>query len=329
MDQSSQNVVWKRVSNIKLASILGTVLLLLGAPAIPAAAADAPAAVLTATEGEVTIQRGEESLAGTFGAPLASGDIVKTGAKGKATVLYPSGKIVQLGPSTSLDLKAGAGDDTGDLLLQVPDVSGDDAPIFAQAASTEQGLAAVPAMRSGDAEIEAIGPRNTKVRAGALTFRWSEVDDALEYTLILSGPGAGAGKHRVTETSWTAPADGFAPGETWTWSVEAMTPSGPVASNPVSFEVASEATAAELARLEGSLAPLIKDSDALRSDTAAYLLATYCRSLEFYADAIVHLEGLAARHAERKELHRQLGSLYEAVGQDRRAAESYRRALGD
>jgi tetratricopeptide (TPR) repeat protein len=162
-----------------------------------------------------------------------------------------------------------------------------------------------------------------------VTFRWTEVEDALEYRVHLSGPGGAAGSHAASGPSWTLAPESVEPGQRWTWSVEAVTPDGAVRSEDVAFEIASADQLAELDHLKGRLAPLFDSKDRTREDTAAYLLGTYCRSTGFYDEAIAQVETLVARHPERKELHRELGALYQAVGRNDRAAEEYRLALED
>jgi hypothetical protein len=161
---------------------------------------------------------------------------------------------------------------------------------------------------------------------GAMTFTWSPVEDVLEYHVHLEGPGKAAGTYTSSAASWSAPKDGFAPGQSWKWSVEAVTADGTLSSDPVAFEVASTDQSNEITALTSRLDPLVSSGDATRMDTAAYLLGSYCRSAGFYGDAITQLEGLSKRHGDRKELHQELGSLYEAIGRNDMALAEYKLA---
>jgi tetratricopeptide (TPR) repeat protein len=158
---------------------------------------------------------------------------------------------------------------------------------------------------------------------------WVEVDETLEYRVHLVGPGNVAQTHSATGTSWQAPEGLLKPGERWTWSVEAVTPEGSVRSREAAFEMATSDQWTEIRALKDRLDPLMVSEDATRRDTGAYLFGTYCRSAGFYDEAILQLETLVARHPERKELHEELGSLYQAVGRNDKAAQEYRLALQD
>jgi Tfp pilus assembly protein PilF len=109
--------------------------------------------------------------------------------------------------------------------------------------------------------------------------------------------------------------------------VEAITVDGSVSSEAVTFEVASPEQHEELSSVREKLAPLMESEDSTREDAAAYLLGTYCRSTGFLNEAITQLETVVLRNPDRKELHRELGYLYQAVGRNDKAVESYRLAL--
>ncbi len=320
---------------IRVGSALG-ILMTLGLMIAPGLAVSAgkdaePAAVLAVAAGNVSVVRGAQTLSGSFGAALQPGDVVETGADAKAAVLFESGQMIELGPGSRITIGSIPGkDDEGSLMAQVPDALSGNLGRFAQT-SGDGGLSALPTLRGGTADDKPVplAPRNSLIRPGvAPEFRWKPVEDAMDYTVILTGPGAAAGRHRASDASWT-PEAGFEAGESWTWSVEALTSDGPVTSGPVTFEVASAETDAEVGDLAKRLDPLMNGGDPIRNDAAQYLMGSYCRSTGFYTDAIVRLEGLAERHPDRKELQRELGSLYQAVGLNDKAADAYRRALKD
>ena len=313
---------------------LAATALVLSALVSPAAAqsGDDPAAILAVASGVVNIQRGGEAVPGSFGAALQPGDVVETGADAQAAVLFESGQVIELGPGSRITIGEvpGRGGE-GSLVAEVTDAFSGGLSKFAQTSSGEGGLSALPTMRgsAGTDQPDPIAPRNTLIVPGAVSFTWAAVEDVLEYRVVLTGPGSAAGSHRASSNTLSLPADGFAPGQTWTWKVEAVTPDGPVDSESVSFEVASDQASAELMGLGERLAPLMGSEDATRTDAAHYLMGSFCRSAGFYGDAITHIEVLTERHPDRKELQRELGTLYQAVGRNDKAAEAYRLALKD
>jgi len=309
-------------------------LLVVIAGLLPAAAARAeePAAVLAVVSGEVHIKRGDQIVDGSFGAALQAGDVVETGAKAQAAVLFESGQIIELGPGSRISVGAlpeKHTDQGGGVMAQVPDAFSGSLDQFAHTTSDQGALAALPNLRSGPKNDEPtpLSPRNSLVAPGAVVFSWTPVDDAVEYKLVLTGPGKAAGAYSSATPSWTAPADAFHSGEGWTWAVEAVTLDGAVSSEQVSFEVAAQDRVDALASLETKLEPLLSSGDRTREDTATYLLGSYCRTTGFYNDAIDRLETLVARYPDRKELHEELGFLYQAIGRNDKAAEEYRAAL--
>jgi len=319
------------VRNLLFCSVLAWGMAL-GGPAATAGSPE-PAAVLAVVAGNVTVQRGDQAIDGSFGAPLKAGDVVMTGAGAQAAVLFGSGQIIELGPESKISIGAlpAAVSKDSPVLAQVPDAFAGGLNKFAHAKSGDAGLSALPNLRSSGSsgKPDPLSPRNSLVDASALTFAWTPVEDVMEYRVVLKGPGQAAGEHKTTDPTWTPPADAFQPGEAWTWSVEAVTLDGEIGSDEVAFEVASETQNAELASLQEKLSPLLASEEATRKDTAVYLLGSYCRNAGFYNEAIGHLEALTARHPERKELYEELGFLYQAVGQNDKAAAAYRRALED
>lgn len=300
-----------------------------------AATGKQPDAVLAMAAGPVVVRRGGERLTAAFGTQLRAGDLVETGPGAQAGVLFASGQIVEIGPASRITIgslpakpSGGRGEDASP---SVPGALAGQLTRFSQAATGEAGLSALPALRSaagGEPHLEAVTPRRTLVRPGAVRFEWTPVDGALEYKVELAGPGRAQGSHRATGTTWTPAADaGFAPGESWTWSVEAMTAEGPVRSETYVFEVAPEPVVRELEALRGELQPFLTSSSEPRLDLARYLVASFCRTAGLFGDAATELEALVARYPDRAELHRDLGFVYQAMGRFDKAAEEYRLAL--
>jgi hypothetical protein len=292
-----------------------------------------PAAVLAVVSGNVNVLRGDAKIDGSFGAALQPGDIVETTSGAQAAVLFDSGQIIELGPGSRITIgsvPAKTGDSPA--MAQIPDALSGGLNRFARSTDGAEGMSVVPGTEdlrgpAGKAQKpEPLSPRTTLVAPGALTFTWSPIEDVLEYRVKLEGPGKAAGTYTSSAASWTAPKDGFAAGQRWTWSVEAVTADGSISSDPVSFNVASADQYNEISALSSRLDPLVSSGDATRMDTAAYLLGSYCRSAGFYGDAITQLEGLSKRHPDRKELHQELGALYQAIGRDDKAVEEYKLA---
>jgi len=291
------------------------------------------AAVLAVASGDVSIRRGDETIEASYGAPLRPGDVVATGEDAEAAILFESGQIIELGPGSRITVSAIPSPDAGGAVMaQVADGLSGGLSGFARTDLGGDGLSVLPELRSGAEEAgpEPLYPRKTLVRPGPVTCSWMEVEDALEYTVTFSSE-SGRSEHRATGNSLDLPRDvALEPGRSWTWRVEAVTADGvPLSSRPVSFDVASQEVSQKLVDLEQYLGPLLADANATRSDAALYLLGSYCRNLGFYGDAIQHLETLAGKHPERRELHRDLGALYQAVGRDDLAAEAFKRALAD
>jgi len=304
--------------------ILGTLVLLAPASLL---AEGTPAAVLAVVAGDVTVERGDKTLDGSFGASLQAGDVVVTGKSAQAAILFESGQILELGPGSRISI--GALPSKGGEELAMADAFAGSLERFASpGGSSSQSAPLDLRAGSGGDRPDPIRPRTTLVAPGAVQFAWEPVEDVLEYRVVVSGAAPLAGTHAATEPTWTPDSEVPAqPGERWTWHVEAVTPDGAIQSDPVAFEVASEAQVAELDALTQDLQSLMDSSDPTRSAAATYLLGSYCRNTGFYGDAIEYLQALVARYPDRKELHRDLGAVYQAVGLSDLAAREYAKAL--
>jgi hypothetical protein len=306
-----------------------------GLPAVTARAGEKPApkdpaAILAVVSGDVSVKRGKELLDGSFGASLEPGDVVETGDGAQAAVLFESGQIIELGPGSRITI--GSVPTMGSespVLAQVPDALSGTLGRFARSSSGAEGLAVLPDLRAGgtSGQPDPLSPRNTRVSPDAGRFEWTPVEDALEYRVHLVGPGGETQSHPATGTTWQAPQGLLKAGQRWTWSVEAVTPDGSVRSDEAAFELATADQWTEIAALKSRLEPLMVSEDGTRHDTGAYLFGSYCRSAGFYDEAIRQLEDLVRRHPDRKELHQELGSLYQAVDRNDKAAQEYRLAL--
>lgn len=318
----------RKLQAIAKYSFIASVLMGFLLPAAPAQAEDAPSAMLASASGTVTIHRAGEAKAASFGAQLKSGDKIEAGKDGKASVLFSSGKLVELASGSSISI-GGTPEADGDVLAQMN--SGDNLGRFAQTASGDEGLSVLPNLRSSDnSELTLLHPRNTVVRAQGIMFKWSEVPDALEYTLRISGTDGTHKDFRATSAHWKPGKDMvFKPNERYDWSVQAITEDGELNSGRVHFGVATVETAEAIAKLETALGPLLETKDATRAAGAQYLMGSYLRTAGLYGDAIVYMETIIKNNPDHPELHRELGALYEAVGHTAKAAACYRRALDE
>jgi len=237
--------------------------------------------------------------------------------------------MLEIGPGSRITISAlSRTNESTPMMAQVPDAISGNLDRFTHTSSGEEGLAALPNLRSGreSGKPHPLYPRNSLITPDETTFTWSEVEDVIEYRVKLSGPGVMAGDHETSKTSWQA-EENFSPGDRWGWHVEAVTIDGGIFSDEVVFEVASKEKVAEFEILASQLRPLLNSKESTSVDSATFLLGSYCRTAGFYNRAIAHFEVLSQRHPERKELHEELGFLYQAIGRNDKAAEEYRIAL--
>lgn len=289
--------------------------LTLAAPAPAQTPDEVVAAVVVFVQGDVTIASGAGSTSATFGASLHDGDLVATGPDAKVSLLLESGQMLELGPESRIQV-SGAVSGSADLVATVPEDLAPAVSRFSGSTGSEEGLAALPQLRNSGEGIVLYSPRHTRVRSSALHFRWSDVEDALEYRVHLAGPGGSERDYRSPSATFALPEDEPLPaGSSWDWRIEAVTEDGVVASEAYSFEVATQEQAAEIETMESALEPLLGNPDAAKADAARYALARYCRDRDFVYEAIEHLELLAARW-ERDDLTRELATLYQHVGRD-------------
>lgn len=307
------------------------VILLAGCFVLPAGAKaeGEPAAVLAVVAGSVQVHRGEAVVDGSFGASLQEGDVVETGADAEAAVLFASGQLIELGPGSRISIGAMPAAGAGSELAQAADALSGKIDRFAR--DPGEGLSALPNLRSStnDDRPHPISPRNTLVSPYPVRFTWTPVEDALEYRVVFSGPDGATQDHATSETYLDEPegVGWFSGASRWSWRVEAVTPDGPVASDEVSFEFAPKERWMEFEAVGERLGPLTRSENAVQADAALYLLGSFAKKAGFYSDAIEEFETLVSRHPHRKELHHELGTLYQAVGRNDKAAEAYRLAL--
>jgi hypothetical protein len=215
------------------------VLLILLMPLV-ALAQDAPLAVLMARQGEVTVQRGSDALAGEFGMHLDLGDEIRTGAESSADILFSTGQALQLGANGSLVVQANEGSSSqvfasADRLLKLRD---------------SRGTVAVSGMRGGSsAEIIAVSPRRAARFSERPVFQWSGGEGELELTIEHAGQVHWRGEiAEAGQFAYPEDAPGFAEGETYSWRVKTADPLAisPAESQTAFFETLTAAQENEL-----------------------------------------------------------------------------------
>lgn len=187
-----------------------------------AVAQHAPLAVLMAQEGEVTVMRGADAMAGEFGMHLDLGDEIRTGLDSSADILFATGQALQLGANGSLIIQTATGSSVGaspsnfasvDRLLKL---------------RGSQGTSAIGRVRGGNsAEIIAVSPRRSARLRARPVFRWSGGSDSGELQVTVEHGGEILWQGGVTgATSLEYPSDApeFVGGESYSWRVKTIDP---------------------------------------------------------------------------------------------------------
>lgn len=245
--------------------VLLTLLLPLGA-----LAQDAPVAVLMARQGDVTVMRGSDAVAGAFGMHLGLGDEIRTGSQSSADILFSTGQALQLGANGSLVVQ-GATD--------APSAAG---PMVV--AQTDQlmmvggasGTSVIGGVRSANdsAEIIAVSPRRAARSLARPVFRWAGGSGELELTVEHAGKVYWKGKVKDTnQLEYPADAPALSGGETYSWRVRSDDPLalGAAESQTAFFTTLNGTQEAEL---EATLTKVrsVKLADATRAVMAAGVL---------------------------------------------------------
>jgi hypothetical protein len=273
------------------------------------AEADAPTAVLTSCKGPVTIIRaGGVSASATFGAALSEGDEVKTGADAEAEIMFAAGNWVQVGPNSSMRIKAQPGSKPREQNFEV-------VQNFLKLKSTE-GTSSISGLRSGDkaSELIAVAPCQTKVRDARPVFTWTAEDPSLELRLIVyneSGIHWQTDISGVTSAAYPADAPALVPGVSYSWTLETSDPmvSPPLRTTASFFEISAPN---DIASLEKELASI----DAKKPSPVSYHLmrASLYFDRGLVADAITETQAAVATDPDNASLHAILGRLYAETG---------------
>ena len=216
--------------------------LLLPALAGPAAAQDAPAALVVKLQGEVSIRRAGATAPAAVGARLEPGDEVVPAAGARAYLVHRSGQTQVVAERTTIAAPA-AGTAQGDVFSRTVRVLAQAANSNARTQPNRQGM-----IRPIPGEPVLVAPRNgIKVSGVYPTFRWLPVEGATGYTLQLRSEGERPRRFQLgAVTEWTLPEKEAAlvPGRTYQWTIA---PTGGRPTREVPFTVLADAERQQLA----------------------------------------------------------------------------------
>jgi hypothetical protein len=285
-----------------------------------AASAADPVAVLTEIrpgKGEVRVKRPEDP---DWSAPralqsLRPGDQVRVTADGRATVAFTGGGSQSVTAATSpLTVQAPRGETGGDrargLVAGVTQfLLGQPKPPAYQSLS----------VRAGAPPPRALGPRDTRVLPGPVTFEWSGPPRS-DYRVQLLGPQGPVWEQAALPRRplpYPAAAPPLVPGARYGWTLEAPGQ----ATQRADFEVLSEADAARVRALLADLTPA-----ALGGEEGSPLIlmraGLYFRE-GLYADARRELMTAIAKDPDEPTLRQLLGYVYDRMGLTDLAAQEF------
>ena len=173
-----------------------------------------PAAFLSEAAGEVVVSPvNGASQRGTLGLPLASGDTVQV-ARGKAVVVYLSGRTVEVVPAARHVIGAEHAQASA-LMARIGATLGEmAAPGEGDAAPAVHGMAR-------DMAIGNLRPANSRVLGPEFELTWDAAGEATAYEVTVAAQGQAAHTAAVAEASITASQLGMRPGSRYTWQVKA------------------------------------------------------------------------------------------------------------
>jgi hypothetical protein len=197
----------KRATFIVLAVLAAVLVPAMCSVALAVESSDSPAAVLLGCRGNVVVvHSGGETVKGTFGMALASGDEVRTGKDSQAEVHFDNGQWVQIGANSSTQIHGtkGALSSTG---TSIGEKSFEVVQNFLKLKDSE-GTSSLARLRSGEkhAALRAESPMQTKVRGNRPTFHWIASDPSTELRLTIYSDKGIHWKHDIPKgTSSTRP----------------------------------------------------------------------------------------------------------------------------
>ncbi|HXS08665.1 MAG TPA: hypothetical protein VN852_01660, partial [Candidatus Krumholzibacteria bacterium] len=169
-----------------------------------------PAAVLTSCKGVVNVLHAGKSTPASFGVALSDGDEIKTGAGGEAEIMFSAGNWVQVGPNSSMRIKA----HPAGAPAPANEKSEADKKAAANSGSFEvvqsflklknaEGSSAIGGLRSGEktSRLSAVSPCQTRLRTALPTFTWKIDDPSTELKLTVYGESSTLWQTNVSNTT--------------------------------------------------------------------------------------------------------------------------------
>jgi hypothetical protein len=291
-----------------------------------------PLAILASADGSVEVVSGKGGTPqrATFGRALEPGDRVRVGNPGSATVVFNNGRVVTLAAGSSILVDDRASESSGNgAPATVPNEVFSEVSKYVTGGSTQKGLVALSALRSGKSSVALpliVTPRMTDVLTDRPGFRWRAVDGAQRYRVILSGEEGEVWTREVTSTALEFPkdADALEGGADYLWRLEAWSDRGRLREEESAFHVLDagrrDAVRSQVERIAaGAGGP---DSPATHFLTGSYLYASGLLS-----DAAAHFETLSRLAPGSPAPHEGLGNVYRSMGLMDLAAAEFEAAL--
>lgn len=285
----------------------------------------APAAVLTSCKGVVTVIHGGMPAAAAFGVALSDGDEVKTGAGGEAEIMFSAGNWVQVGPNSSMRIKAhpasAPASEKSDADKKATNPGSFEVVQSFLKLKNSEGSSAIGGLRSSEkaSRLVAVSPCQTRLRTAQPVFTWKIDDPSTELKLTVYGQSSTVWQTNVSNTTTaTYPADapGLKPGVSYSWALETTDPlvSPPLRTPASFFEIIAPADAT---RLESDLMQL----DANKPGPVTYHLTR--ASLYFdrglVDEAITETQSALAADPDNQSLRAILARLYADTGRTQEA----------
>ncbi len=299
-------------------------------PTAAASASDTPAAVLLGCRGSVTVvHSGGETVKGTFGMALLSGDEVRTGKDSQAEIHFDNGQWIQVGANSSSQIHGAKG-----ALAESGASSGEKSFEVVQnflKLKDSEGTSSLARLRSGEkrSALRAESPMQTKVRGDRPTFQWSVTDPSTELRLTIYSDKGIISKYDIPKgsTSLEYPPDAAAlePGVTYSWVIETTDPLvfPPLRSEAAFFEILSPE---ERDGLDAALATVGEGTKPSES-TLHVVRASLFFNHGLVEDAIAETTQALDADPENSELHAILARLYAETGRTQEALDEYNRLL--
>jgi hypothetical protein len=251
---------------------------------------------------------------------LRPGDQIETNADARATLVFTGGRGAQSVSSanTPHEVRVPPGEGSGDQFRKlVAEITR--ALLGHRQAPTYQSLAV---RRIGKGAPFVVGPRETRVRPGAVTFEWVGSDQLRYKVRVQSAEGLRwqAVNLPPQPLAYPATAPRLVPGTNYTWELEAE--GYPV--QRANFEVL---TTTEATRISSALDVLKGTTPSADSKTTGVLVrAAYLIEERLHQDARRELLAAIAANPDEPTLHLLLGHVYDRIGLAEPAEAEFREA---